>query len=305
MTPLRQKMIDEMLLHGFAERTKDSYLRSVALLAKHYRQSPDTLTSAQIKDYFLYLVKERKVSASTCRLRLNALKFLYVEVLQQQWFNDMKLVIPKKPQRIPELLSHAEVVRILAKCHNQKHLTLLSTCYACGLRVSELVGLQLQHLDYDRQVVRIEQGKGRKDRLLLLTNHLGLLLERYCQRYAPQMWLFYGEDRQKPMHVNTASRVYAYAKAAANIQKTGGIHSLRHAYATHQLEAGVPVHQLQHLLGHRNLHSTLHYVHWNPTLPQGAGVDLLADKESEEALKEDVNEDLDDDLKDDDFGEDA
>jgi integrase/recombinase XerD len=96
MTPLRQKMIDEMLMHGFAERTKSSYLSSVILLAKHYNQSPDALTPEQIKLYFLYLIKERKLSPSTCRLRLNALKFLYVEVLKQTWFNDMNLVLPKK-----------------------------------------------------------------------------------------------------------------------------------------------------------------------------------------------------------------
>ena len=275
MTPLRQKMIDEMLMHGFAERTKSTYLNAVILLAKHYHQSPDTLSPEQIKRYFLYLIKERKLSPASCRLCLNALKFLYVEVLKQTWFNDMKLVIPKKAQRIPELLSHAEVIRILSSCHNQKHHALLSTCYACGLRVGELVGLQLRHLDYDRHVVRIEQGKGRKDRLLLFTDHLILLLQRYCQTHRPQSWLFYGAHRQTPLHVSSAERVYTYAKTAANIKKVGGIHSLRHAYATHQLEAGVPVHQLQHLMGHKDIHSTLHYVHWNPTLPQGAGVDLL------------------------------
>ena len=158
MTPLRQKMLDEMLMHGFAERTKASYLSSVIFLAQHYHQSPDTLDSENIQRYFLYLVKERKLSGSSCRLHLNALKFLYVEVLKQAWFNEMKLVLPKKKQRIPELLSHEEVTRILSSCRNEKHHTLLSTCYACGLRVSELVGLQRHHLDAARHVVRIEQG---------------------------------------------------------------------------------------------------------------------------------------------------
>lgn len=275
MTPLRQKMIDEMLMHGFAERTKDSYLGSVILLTKHYRQSPDTLTPEQIKSYFLFLIKERKLSPSTCRLRLNALKFLYVEVLKQEWFNDMNLVIPKKQQRIPELLSHAEVMRILAACKNQKHHALLSTCYACGLRVSEVVGLQLHHLDSERGVIRIEQSKGRKDRLLLYTDHLIQLLQRYCQTYRPKTCLFFGFRRQNPLSISSLQHIYNNAKATAKIKKAGGIHSLRHAYATHQLEAGVPVHQLQHLLGHKDIHSTLHYVHWNPTLPQGMGVDLL------------------------------
>ncbi len=275
MTPLRQKMIDEMLLHGFAERTKSTYLNTVTYLAKHYHQSPDTLTPEQIQQYFLYLIKERGLSPASCRLCLNALKFLYVEVLKQTWFNEMNLVIPKKEQRIPELLSHEEVVRILSACSNQKHHALLSTCYACGLRVSELVGLQLHHLDSDRHVLRIEQGKGKKDRQVLFTDHLILLLRRYYQTYRPQTWLFYGLHHQKPLSVSTVQKIYTRAKQTANIKKIGGIHGLRHAYATHQLEAGVPVHQLQHLLGHKDLHSTLHYVHWNPTLPQGVGVDLL------------------------------
>ncbi len=158
MTPLRQKMIDEMLMHGFAKRTQSSYLDSVLLLARHYHQSPDSLSPEHIRNYFLYLIKDRKLSPATCRLRLNALKFLYVEVLKQEWFNEMNLVIPKKEQRIPELLSRAEVMRILAVCKNQKHHALLSTCYACGLRVSELVGLKCHHLDSDRHVIRIEQG---------------------------------------------------------------------------------------------------------------------------------------------------
>lgn len=276
MTPLRQKMIDEMLMHGFAERTKASYLSAVIFLAKHYRQSPDTLDSEQIQRYFLYLVKERELSPSSCRLHLNALKFLYVEVLKQAWFDEMKLVLPRKKQRIPELLSHEEVTRILASCRNEKHYALLSTCYACGLRVSELVGLQRHHLDAARHVVRIEQGKGGKDRQVLYTESLIKLLQHYEQTYRPASWLFYGFHRQNPLGVSSAQKIYTDAKAAANVKKAGGIHSLRHAYATHQLEAGVPVHQLQHLLGHKDLHSTLHYVHWNPNLPQSIGVDLLA-----------------------------
>jgi integrase/recombinase XerD len=275
MTPLRQKMIDAMLLRGFAERTQSSYLNAVMFLAKHYHQSPDTLVSEQIRAYFLYLIKERGLSPASCRLSLNALKFLYVEVLNQTWFNDMNLILPKKKQRIPELLSREEVMRILSACHNEKHHALLSTCYACGLRVSELVGLQRHHLDSERHVVRIEQGKGNKDRQVLYTDRLITLLRGYEQRYRPQTWLFFGSQRQAPLSVSSAQKIYTAAKAAANVKKAGGIHGLRHAYATHQLEAGVPVHQLQHLLGHKDLHSTLHYVHWNPTLPHSIGVDLL------------------------------
>jgi len=280
MISLRQRMIDEMLLHGFTERTQSSYLYAVFHLAKHYRQSPETITPVQIQNYFLYLIKDRELSPATCRLTLNALKFLFVGVLNKVWFNEMKLVIPKKIQRIPELLSHQEVKRIINTCRHPKHRALLSTCYACGLRVSELVRLQLHHLDSERHVIRIEQGKGRKDRQVLFTDHLIQLLRCYYQTERPTSWLFFGRVRQQHISVSSVQKIYTRAKQRAKIKKIGGIHGLRHAYATHQLEAGVPVHQLQHLLGHEDLHSTLHYVHWNPTVPQGAGVDLLRGDET-------------------------
>lgn len=276
MTPLRQRMIDAMLLHGFSERTQTSYLASVRSLAAYYRQSPDTLSPDQVKHYFLYLVKDKGLSASSCKSQLCALQFLYVKVLHVPWFETLNIVLPKKPQRIPELLSREEVMRILKACRNVKHHTLLSTCYACGLRVSELVGLQLHHIDSHRHVVRIEQGKGKKDRQVLLTDHLLVVLRHYYKQYHPQTGLFFGVHRDKALSVSSAQKIYQQAKATAQVKKAGGIHSLRHAYATHQLEAGVPVHQLQHLLGHKDLHSTLRYVHWSPTLPQGVGVDLLA-----------------------------
>ena len=277
MSPLRQHMIDAMLLHGFAARTQSSYLSSVKMLAKHYHQSPDNLSPEQIHHYFLYLVKDKALSPASCRLHLNALQFLYVKVLHCAWFKSLQIVLPKKPQRIPELLSREEVARILAACTNEKHQALLSTCYACGLRVSEVVGLQLPHIDSDRHVIRVEQGKGNKDRLVLLSDRLLKVLRHYYQTYHPCTWLFFGFHRDKALSISTAQKIYAHAKETAQVKKAGGIHGLRHAYATHQLEAGVPVHQLQHLLGHKDLHSTLHYVHWNPTLPQGAGVDLLAE----------------------------
>jgi integrase/recombinase XerD len=114
----------------------------------------------------------------------------------------------------------------------------------------------------------------------LFTDHLMLLLQRYCKTYRARTWLFFGFHRQNPLSISSAQNIFVQAKSAAKIRKAGGIHSLRHAYATHQLEAGVPIHQLQHLLGHKDIHSTLHYVHWNPTLPQGAGVDLLPKDDS-------------------------
>lgn len=275
MTALRQKMIDAMLVRGFSERTQQSYLDAVNQLAKHYHRSPEVLETQQIQEYFLYLVKERHLSPASCRLYLNGIRFLYLQVLDWEAF-DVTIHTPKRPQRIPELLSRQEVARILSACPNDKHHTMLTTCYACGLRVSELVALQIRQIDSDRHVLRIEQAKGAKDRQVMLSDHLLTLLRQYWQKYRSVQWLFYGRDRQSALCITSAQKVFKQSKQRAGINKAGGIHSLRHAYATHQLEAGMPVHRLQQLLGHNNLQSTLRYVHWTPQVQQGTGADLLA-----------------------------
>jgi integrase len=185
--------------------------------------------------------------------------------------------MPKKAQRIPELLTRAEVGRILSAVHNLKHRTMLMTCYGCGLRVSELVALKVRHIDSERQLLRIEQGKGAKDRQVVLAEGLLQQLRTYWHQYRPVGWLFAGHDPAIALDISTPQRVFTAAKCRAGIDKVGGIHSLRHAYATHQLEAGLPVHQLQRLLGHQNIHSTLHYVHWVPGYRAGdVGTDLIA-----------------------------
>lgn len=276
MTPLREKMIDAMLLRGFSLRTQQSYLDAVRYLAEYYHCSPERLNTEQIQLYFLYLVKTRQLSPASCRLHLNGIRFLYRQVLGWGAF-DITIHTPKRAQRIPELLSRQEVARILSVCSNNKHRMMLTLCYACGLRVSELVALQVKQIDSDRHVIRIEQAKGAKDRQVIMSDHLLRLLRDYWLRYKPVQWLFYGFDPLRALTMTTAQKVYKKAKEQAGIQKVGGIHALRHAYATHQLEAGMPVNQLQGLLGHKSLQSTMRYVHWVPPHQQGAGLDLLAD----------------------------
>lgn len=278
MTPLRQKMIDAMLIRGLAKRTQQSYIDAVNQIATYYQCSPENLNTEQIQSWFLYLVKQRQLSPATCRLYLNAIRFLYLQVLNCSSF-DIEIHTPKRAQRIPELLSRAEVGRILCACTNLKHRTMLTTCYACGLRVSELVALQIKQIDSDRHIIRIEQAKGAKDRQVILCDHLLPLLRQYWQQYRPQHWLFYGYYPERALSITSAQKVFRQAKQNAGISKVGGIHSLRHAYATHQLEAGMPVHQLQRLLGHTNLQSTMRYVHWAPTHQSGTGVDLLDNME--------------------------
>jgi integrase len=180
-------------------------------------------------------------------------------------------------QRIPELLTRAEVGQILSAGKNTKHRMMLTTCYGCGLRVSELVALKVRDIDSERQLLRIEQGKGAKDRQVILSPSLLEQLRDYWRRYRPTLWLFPRRESQIALDVSTPQKVFTVAKRRVGIDKVGGIHSLRHAYATHQLEAGLPVHQLQRLLGHQNLQSTLRYVHWVPGYHEGqTGTDLIA-----------------------------
>jgi site-specific recombinase XerD len=275
MTPLRQKMIDAMILRGFAARTQETYLYAVTHLAKHFHQSPDTISDADIQAFFLYLSKERQLSSASCRLHLNALRFFYREVLGRADFG-AEIKTPKKPQRIPELLTRQEALAIVNALVNLKHRMLLMTCYGCGLRVSELVNLQVRHLDHDRQLIRIEQAKGAKDRLVLMPASLAENLVGYQRRIRPTSWLFSGPHSVQHLSISTVQRVFHKAKRDAGIRKDGGIHSLRHAYATHQLEAGMPVHQLQRLLGHSDVKTTMRYIHWIPRYADRVGVDLLA-----------------------------
>ena len=276
MTPLRQKMIDAMVMRGFSVRTHRSYLEAVSRLARHYRRSPDQLSGEELQAYFLYLAKERNLSAASCRLYLNAIRFFYLYVLGRDSFG-ITLVVPKRPQRIPELLTRAEVGRILLACSNFKHRMLLTTCYGCGLRVSEVVALKIRHIDGERHLLRVEQGKGSKDRQVILSQTLLKALRRYWLALRPTQWLFPGREFSTPLNVASAQKAFTAAKRRTKIDKVGGIHALRHAYATHQLEAGMPVHQLQRLLGHQNIHSTLRYVHWIPDYRESkTGADLIA-----------------------------
>jgi site-specific recombinase XerD len=276
MTPLRQAMIKAMQQRGFSPRTHQSYLASVTRLAGYYHCSPDKLDTAQLQRYFEYLVQECSLSGASCRLHLNGVRFLYLQVLQRASF-DVAIVIPRCQQRIPELLTTAEVAQICYTAHNLKHQTLLLTCYGCGLRVSELVTLKVRDIDGERHLLRVEQGKGAKDRLVIVSPGLLEALRTYYQHYHPTRWLFEGQDPDKSLHIQSAQRIFSATKRRAGIEKIGGIHSLRHAYATHQLQAGMRIDQLQRQLGHRDIHSTLRYVHWIPDYreTQSAGTDLV------------------------------
>ena len=276
MKPLRAQMIKARQMHGFSPRTHESYLASVYGLARYYHRSPDILTAADLNRYFEYLVTERKLSAASCRLYFNGIRFLYVQVLH--WSRlDLTIALPKRPQRIPELLNTTEVGHILAAAADGRYRMMFVLCYGCGLRLNELRLLKVADIDGQARLLRIRQGKGAKDRLVPLSDTLLEQLRAYWHRHHPDDWLFPGRIPGQPLSSTSIQRAYHIAKTRAGVAKAGGIHGMRHAYATHQLEAGLPVHRLQRLLGHRDLHSTLRYVHWVPDGREGEGEhDLIA-----------------------------
>jgi len=264
MSLLRERMISAMCQRGFSQRTHESYLASVSAIARYYKQSPDQLTLQQLQQYFLYLVEKRKLSSSTCHAQFSAIRFLFLHVLGREDFAD-QIPLPKRPQKIPELLTRKEVSLIINACSNKKHKMMLLVCYGCGLRVSELISVKVRHLDSERKLLRVEQGKGAKDRAVVLSDTLLLQLKQYWISYKPPLWLFPNE-RNPEVHLNdsTIQKVFTKLKSSVGIKKRGGIHSLRHAYATHQLESGLPIHILQQQMGHKDIHSTLRYLHWIP-----------------------------------------
>lgn len=281
MTPLRQQMITAMQMRGFSPRTHQAYLQAVQGLAGYYRQPPDRLDQGQVSAYLEYLVCERHLSAASCRLALHGIRFLFVQVLKRgEW--DVPFPVPKQPQRIPELLTRVEVARILQACTNPKHHMMLEVCYGCGLRVSELCQLKVSNIDGQRHLLRVTQGKGAKDRAVILADTLLQHLRSYWQQCRPDDWLFPSSLLPgNAIHPSSIQRVYSCTKAHAGVHRQGGIHGLRHAYATHLLEAGLPVHQLQHQLGHQDIRTTLRYVHWLPGMAESGSpdTDLLAQLE--------------------------
>jgi len=219
MTQLRQQMIDAMTVRGFSPRTHQSYLMAVKDLARYTHLPPDQLSIDQLQAYFLYLVKERGLSDASCRLYRNAIRFFYLEVLKQATF-DLTLQVPKRKQRIPELLQRTEVKRIIQACANLKHRTMLLTCYGSGLRVSELVKLKLRHIDSERGLLRIEQGKGAKDRHVILSPGLLEKLRTYWRVQRSKDWLSPNDlHPDEPLSICTPQKVFRRAKQEAGIDK--------------------------------------------------------------------------------------
>lgn len=276
MSALRKQMQADMVLRGMAHRTQQAYIESVARLARFYHRSPERITPEEVQRYLLYLLQERRLAHSSCNVVCSALTFLYGVTLKRQ--TAFELPRPKVPQRLPQILSHEEVAAIFKHTANLKHRAFLMTTYGAGLRLMEACHLKVADLDSERMTIRVEQGKGAKDRYTLLSPELVKELRRYWIAHRPGLWLFPSpRNPQLPMLPKSAQRLYHAAKARAGITKDGGIHALRHAFATHLLEAGTDVHTIQRLLGHGSLSTTERYFHLaQQHLSGSATVDLLA-----------------------------
>ena len=258
MTKLREKMIKDMKIRRLAENTQQSYISTIANMALYYQKSPDLLNGEQVQDYLLHLMEERKLAWSSCNVAASAINFLYQVTLAQR---QIRVKIPPRrgQKKLPQVLSKEELERLFNAATNQKHRAMLMTTYAGGFRVGELVRLKPIHIESDRMLIRVDQGKGNKDRYTLLSKRLLLDLRNYWRAYHPKTWLFPGRNSDKPLTTKSAEYAYNIAKWRAGIKRGRGIHTLRHCFATHLLEAGVDLRTIQMLMGHRSITTTMIY----------------------------------------------
>lgn len=262
MTELRQRMIEAMVVRGFSTRTQESYVYAIRRMAQHYRRDPAGYTAAEVQDYLLHMVRERKLSYSTMNQTACAARFLFETVLGHPR-GEFLVPMARVPQRQPELLGREEISRLLLACSHPRFRMLLQTIYAAGLRVSEACALELRDIDsaVDRMCIRVRAGKGGRDRQSLLSPTLLALLRAHVRSAGQRRWLFCDRSGMQPLSVESAQRAYQRARRYAGITKTGGIHTLRHCFATHLLEGGVDLHTISKLLGHSQINTTAQYLH--------------------------------------------
>jgi site-specific recombinase XerD len=260
MTELRRKMLEELQLRNYSPHTQRAYVRCVADFAKHFKAAPDQLGPEQIREYQLFLVQRKQLSWSPFNQAVGALRFFYRNVLHRKWMFE-HIPYPRHEQKLPVVLSPAEVAALFQSTPNLKHRVILMTIYAAGLRVSELINLRVTDIDSQRELICVRQGKGRKDRQVMLSPKLLEALRSYWKRYRPRTWLFPGRNPERPITQITVWRVCDQARAAAHLTKPVSPHTLRHCFATHLLEDATDLRRIQILMGHRNLKTTARYLH--------------------------------------------
>jgi integrase/recombinase XerD len=259
VSPLRQRMIEDMRVRNFAPNTQESYLSQVSLFARHFGKSPEQLGPQEIRAYQIYLAEERKVSVGTRILAVSALRFFYAVTLQRDWTVQL-IPTPKKDHRLPVILSPQEVLQLLQAAPSFPHHVIFSTLYGTGMRVSEAVHLCAANIDSQRMMIRIELSKGHKDRDVQLSPKLLELLRCYWRKVRPGEWMFPGQNPDQPLTRDAVGNAVARASQQAGLKKHTSPHSFRHAYAVHLLEAGTDIRRIQLLLGHRSLSTTARYL---------------------------------------------
>ena len=260
MTSLRLRMIEDMQIRNLAPRTQTTYVEQVDRFARHFRKSPEFLGPTEIRAWRLYLARDKRLAASSISVAVAALRFLYTVTLRRPWAIEDDIPTCRQPQQLPDVLSPEEVVAFLAAVKSLKHCVILTICYAAGLRVSEAVRLRPTAIDSKRMVIRVEAGKGRKDRYVMLSPRLLDNLRDYWKRTHPGEWLFPGDRPGEPITRFAVEHACREARERSGITRPVTPHSLRHAFAVHLLESGTDLRTIQLLLGHRNLATTARYL---------------------------------------------
>ena len=262
MTPLRQKMIRVMDLQNLAHQTQRNYLQSVTGLARYHKQSPDKLTKEMIEDYLLYLKNNKRVSEESNGTVVTGIRFFYNKVIEKPIPITFRFRTTKR--KLPSVITQEEVWKLINTPKNLKHRMVLMTTYSAGLRASETIGLKPENIDSKRMLIKVENGKGSKERYSLLSKKLLKELRRYYKIVKPKTWLFpssFKPQRNKHISYQAAYEIYEKARKKAGIKTGSGLHTLRHCFATHLLEAGHDIRRIQVLMGHARLSTTLIYLH--------------------------------------------
>jgi integrase/recombinase XerD len=260
MGKLHDQMLMEMELRNFSPKTIKAYLWNMKAYTRHFMKSPTEMGETEIKQYLHYLKVVKKVSYSNINIAYSALRFFYVDTLHREWQVE-KIPRPKVGRKLPVVLSREALQKLFAATPNLKHRVILMTTYSAGLRVSEVAHLKITDIDSQRMQIRVEQGKGQKDRYTLLSKELLPELRDYYLQYKPTTWLFEGKGGNVPLSVGTIQKIFKTAKTNAGIHQPATVHTLRHCFATHLLEDGTDIFTLRELLGHKSIHTTLRYIH--------------------------------------------
>ena len=286
MTPLRQRMIEDLKIRNYSPRTIKVYVNRVAKFAQYFGQSPDGLGPRHIREFQVFLVQTNPASWTKVNQTVCALRFFYRVCLGKPWMIE-HIPFPRQPKKLPVVLSQEEVKALFEATSNLKHRTILMTLYATGLRLSETLALRLQDIDSQRMLIRVRHGKGAKDRYVPLPETLLEDLRRYWRFYRPGYWLFPSTDPRRALSASTVQKSCARAARKAGLRKQVSPHTLRHSFATHHLEAGTNLKTIQVLLGHRRLDTTSIYLHVAAQAPGQSrkAVDLLASALEEQATQ--------------------